>query len=178
MLLFVTNLRVYFGLFIILYCLTQGVTCEQTLDFFTQVGETKELTFNYTLKFQTPSQSGGTNSSSIYVSLTDYYIAELLSPKEYVLPSGSSTGRLKVKVKGLLPGRAYIEFKYSPDIQNSSLLPQYGLQISRTETIADIAFNVLIVLVVAITNVGLGCEVDLDVVRNQLKSPMAIAIGL
>ena len=118
------------------------------------VGEKKELTFDYVI---THNNTSDQTNSSILVSLTDYYILDLISPKKHVMSPGSLTGRLKVRIEGLLPGRANLQIQYSRENTNSTV---YHLHVRRIETFADKALDIVVLSIVAVTNIGLGCEVS------------------
>ncbi|GFR98118.1 ileal sodium/bile acid cotransporter [Elysia marginata] len=147
-------------------------------EYIVTVGEIQEFVFDYSvarrcMKSQTQCR--------ITVMFSDDYIIDLVSPKDHLVPPGSQTGELKVRLEGLLPGRVTLQIQYSedgPKGDRNEKMFVYPLQVQRIETLADILFTASLVLITAATTVGIGCEVDLDVVMKQLKAPTSLAIGI
>ncbi|ESO95070.1 hypothetical protein LOTGIDRAFT_94557, partial [Lottia gigantea] len=54
----------------------------------------------------------------------------------------------------------------------------YEVITSREERIVDTIFNVVVILLVVIANVAMGCKVELHVVKETLRRPLAPAIGM
>ncbi|GFO16271.1 Ileal sodium/bile acid cotransporter [Plakobranchus ocellatus] len=143
------------------------------------VGELVVLDFNYTIH----STKGASPSDyRISISISDEKLLGLVSTSTQKKTPASSSGEINVVVKGLLPGRTKLQFQLkrlndtSSTGRNDSAI--YALWIERVEGPLDVAFTIIVVLLVGITNMGLGCKVDLSVVKAQLKKPIAPAIGI
>lgn len=54
---------------------------------------------------------------------------------------------------------------------------KYGIVVVRKERPIDTVFNVIIVLLVAIVNLGMGCKTDMAVIKSTFKQPVGPVIG-
>lgn len=126
----------------------------------------------------------GRNGWSIFAKLDGSQIAELKGKSEFF--TLESTGTVNILIKGNLPGRATLYFCAATNSNNSSVSIKscdsqdlsYKLYVERKERPIDIAFNVVVILLVVMTNIGMGAKIDFDVVKTELKRPIAPAIGL
>lgn len=147
-------------------------------EFFVIVDDVQEFIFEYSV---TPKCVINKTQCRVKVWVSDDYIVHLVSPNKYLLPPQSPNGQFKVLLEGILPGRLTLFIKLwqsDSDDGNSGKTYDYPIQIQRIETIADLMFTSAVILITAATNVGIGCEVDLDIITQQLKTPTAVLIGL
>ena len=120
------------------------------------------------------------------------------------ITNGSSLIRLDpgvqhhaLEIEGLFLGRTWIDLSYgvegkghSPELGNDTghhseegivLVKdeefKVHLSVIRKDRAIDKIFIAMVALLVIIANVGMGCKVDLDVVKEVLKKPLAPAIG-
>ena len=64
------------------------------------------------------------------------------------------------------------------DVGWTELPFKYELAVVRVPGVTDFLFHAAIVIAILASNVGMGCKVDLRVVRQILKRPLAPSIGL
>ncbi|CAL1544816.1 unnamed protein product [Lymnaea stagnalis] len=162
--------------------------------------ETSKLSFNFSfLHNRTSNKNEAASDSkivsefpqrdgyewSIFAKLDGSQIAELKGKSEFF--AHEPTGTINILIKGNLPGRATLYFCAATNgnnVSQSSIKScdsrdlTYKLYVERKERPIDIAFNVVVILLVVMTNIGMGAKIDFDVVKAELKRPIAPAIGL
>jgi len=88
-------------------------------------------------------------------------------------------GRTVIKVVTLSVTRLDVRNSHRMLASNHSLPPdvEYHVSVIRKERFIDHLFLGLVSMMVIIANVGMGCKIDLAVVREVLTKPIAPAIG-
>ncbi|KAH9499719.1 hypothetical protein Btru_077657 [Bulinus truncatus] len=128
-------------------------------------------------------------SWTIQASLEYAKIAELKGQTEFLLDPQYSLGNISISVSGKLPGRTQLILCAMPS-NDSALFKKgsedpcvsdkmyYKLFVERRQRPIDVVFNIVLVLLVVLTNIGMGAKIDLNVMKTELKRPIAPAIGL
>ncbi|KAK0051529.1 ileal sodium/bile acid cotransporter [Biomphalaria pfeifferi] len=122
----------------------------------------------------------------IEASLDLDHIAELKGEKIFFIDQQFSQGNISVLVTGNLPGRTLLSLCAMPSngtmshgtTQCQSENMSYRLFVERRHRPIDVAFNIVLILLVVLTNVGMGAKIDLNVMKSELRRPIAPAIGL
>jgi Sodium Bile acid symporter family len=97
------------------------------------------------------------------------------------------TSNCSFALRGLFLGRTVIRISYMLDtsdnvLQNRSsdilaFVEEYHVSVVRKERIIDHVFLGLVTLMVIFANIGMGCKIELDVVKEVLIKPIAPVIG-
>uniref|UniRef100_A0A0B7AEI0 Uncharacterized protein n=2 Tax=Arion vulgaris TaxID=1028688 RepID=A0A0B7AEI0_9EUPU len=168
------------------------ITSNLTFPYTIRDGTTSMLEFNYSF-FEEVDVTYIRDGWVIIASLDNHKIANIPNENKFHIQAISPSGGISISIQGNLPGRTTLYFHGKDqvnktqisDTEDSSLLnvEKYGqtswqLFVQREEMPIDIVFNVIIILLVVFTNVGMGAKVDLTVVKSQLRRPIAPAIGL
>lgn len=134
---------------------------------------TATLDFNYTFEEETK------QGRVIVAFLDSDKIAEIFGVREFHIPASNMSGTVSVSVKGNLPGRAMLFFRGRDEVDDSysaggkaagSDVEKYGqysfeLYVERQQRLVDVAFNVIIVVLVVLANVGMGAKVNTRFVK-------------
>ena len=85
-------------------------------------------------------------------------------------------------VKGVFLGRTKLHFSALTDPSNQSgtwtkLDLFYDVAVIREERLIDILFIVFVTIFVIFSNIGMGCKIDLEIVKEVLRRPVSPAIG-
>ena len=94
------------------------------------------------------------------------------------MPSNMSLPHLTVR--GLRMGRTSLDCRVEDsanNLDNETLLDKYHIAVIRKPKMVDMVFFVSLNLLVVCSNIGMGCAIDLDVVKSVLRRPVAPAIG-
>ncbi|XP_059164949.1 ileal sodium/bile acid cotransporter-like isoform X2 [Physella acuta] len=156
--------------------------------------ETSVLTFNYS--YLEPNNTGNDaelihlrSGWRIKASVDNHKIAEVWGPAEVFVDPIYPYGSIDFEVSGKLPGRVTLLICAIANASTGNSgkildfcpggdVTLYKLFVERRERPIDIAFNVVVVLLVVLTNVGMGAKIDFEVVKSELRRPIAPAIGL
>ena len=83
-------------------------------------------------------------------------------------------------LRGLRLGRTSLDCQIDNDVgslDNTTLLDKYPVVVVRERGLIDLIFFLTLNILVACINIGMGCAVDLKVVKEVLRRPVAPAIG-
>ena len=83
-------------------------------------------------------------------------------------------------LRGLRLGRTSLDCQIDNDassLDNTTLLAKYPVVVIRKEGLIDLIFFPTLNILVACVNIGMGCAIDLKVVKAVLRRPVAPAIG-
>ncbi|CAG5121827.1 unnamed protein product [Candidula unifasciata] len=164
------------------------VTSNHTFPYTIIDGEVSTLYFNYILEPDSKVPAG--LDGWVVTAVVDHdKLVNIVSNSVFHIHTTNLSGTLSISLKGKLPGRATLIFQgrdevtgaedgvFKSDVKVYSQT-SFELHIERQEKTIDIAFNVIIVILVVLANVGMGAKVDLSVVKTQLRRPFAPIIGL
>ena len=109
-------------------------------------------------------------------------VAELARGGEVTVCAGPSSNDTPphLTLRGLRLGRTSLDCHIDNDvgsIDNSTLLDKYPVVVIRERGLIDVIFFLTLNILVACVNIGMGCAVDLKVVKTVLRRPVAPAIG-
>ena len=108
------------------------------------------------------------------VSLDNKKIATLDVPNLPIYPKGT----VFIRGKFLGYGNIKISLRDKDNANNSSFQDQViSLAVTRKKSILDKLFIVFVTIMMALSYVGMGCAIDLKVVLEVLKKPVAPLIG-
>lgn len=126
----------------------------------------------------------------------DFRLVDVISRNTDLDPELNSTnpenGPLYFTVRGLFLGYSRVNFYINDTVaknnsfashdsgfvEEGTLLPiEYTVAVIREKRIVDNVFIAAVAFLVFFSNMGMGCKVDLDVVKEILKKPIAPSIG-
>jgi sodium/bile acid cotransporter 3/5 len=77
-------------------------------------------------------------------------------------------------VKGLFLGRTKVRFSVNGEFDKDI---EYAVSVIRPDRVVDRLFVGLVMTIVMLANIGMGCKVELEVVKEVLKRPIPPLIG-
>ncbi|XP_067652200.1 ileal sodium/bile acid cotransporter-like [Haliotis asinina] len=146
--------------------------------------DTKSLIFNTTFDNKRP-------TSAFLRFVTEDPKIAIVSGNE-VLPVAEN---VTIQIRGIFLGQTYVKVSSNGSAlasSNTSCLPKggnssntwcevdekYEIIVSRKVRPIDTAFNVVIICLVVVANIAMGCKVEIPVVKETMKKPVAPITGL
>nr|XP_011446280.2 ileal sodium/bile acid cotransporter [Crassostrea gigas]XP_011446281.2 ileal sodium/bile acid cotransporter [Crassostrea gigas]XP_034339497.1 ileal sodium/bile acid cotransporter [Crassostrea gigas]XP_034339498.1 ileal sodium/bile acid cotransporter [Crassostrea gigas]XP_034339499.1 ileal sodium/bile acid cotransporter [Crassostrea gigas] len=105
------------------------------------------------------------------------------SPRYHVIQRKGLRGKLTLALYGELIGRALLDVKLQKvgnSLQNETTADRhvFNVVVFRKLGVFDTVFRVLIYIFIVFVTLAFGCKLDIDVVKENLRRPVAPAIGL
>lgn len=100
----------------------------------------------------------------------------------FVFTSSEDFSSCDIDVSGVIQAdnmaRLNLTGAYPEGPHKKAVGAKYSVAVVREERAIDVAFNVIVVLLVLVVNLGMGCKTELSVVKEVLRRPVGPITGL
>lgn len=120
----------------------------------------------------------GHNNVTVEFYIKDPSIAKIIHSNSTKVLPGSVVAH-QLQIEGLFLGRTVLQVRLHTPGPNGTLTAdfRYDIAVKRRHRPVDTIFIIMVSVMVCIANIGMGCKVELQVIKEVLKKPIAPIIG-